>query len=95
MVVIRDLNLVKKKYQIIYADPPWQFTSKKYQDGGRIFDKLESNHYPTMMIEEIAELPIEKIIAEDAACFLWVVDSHIKEGIQSTMHHLILSCNTG
>ena len=34
------------------------------------------------MIEEIAELPIEKIIAEDAACFLWVVDSHIKEGIQ-------------
>ncbi|MBN2155549.1 MAG: hypothetical protein JW776_05865 [Candidatus Lokiarchaeota archaeon] len=73
--------MVTKKYHIIYADPPWKFSSKKYQDGGRDFDKLESNHYSTMTIGELAQLPISTITSEDAACFLWVVDSHIKEGI--------------
>ena len=86
LVIIRDLNLVKKKYQIIYADPPWQFTSKKFQDGGRDFDKLDSNHYPTMSIEELSNLPIRNIIAEDAVCFLWTVDSHLKEGINILEH---------
>jgi len=81
MVIINDLNSVSKKYQIIYADPPWKFTSKKFQDGGRSFDKMESNHYPTMSTKELSNLPIRKIIAENAACFLWVVDSHLKEGI--------------
>ena len=81
MGIIKDLNSVTKKYQIVYADPPWKFTSKKFQDGGRNYDKLERNHYPTMSAKEIARLPIKHIIAEDAACFLWVVDSHLKQGI--------------
>ena len=70
-----------KKYNIIYADPPWQYGSKKYQDGDRPFDKLE-NQYPTMTIEEIKKLLVRDIIEEDAACFLWVTDSHLKEGIE-------------
>ncbi|TFG19278.1 MAG: hypothetical protein EU530_06765 [Promethearchaeota archaeon] len=83
---IHDLHSVTKKYQIIYADPPWKFTSKKFQDGGRYFDRLESNHYSTMSVRELSKLPIQRIIAEDAACFLWVVDSHLKEGLYVLKH---------
>lgn len=71
-----------KKYNIIYADPPWQYGSKKYQDGNRDFDKLEDNHYKTMTIKEIKTLPIKNIIKEDCICFMWVTDSHLKEGIE-------------
>jgi N6-adenosine-specific RNA methylase IME4 len=77
----------KKKYQIVYADPPWQYGSKElygdkingYKDGRRKrFAPLERK-YPTMSLQEIKRLqvPTEK----DSACFLWVTDSHLKEGI--------------
>lgn len=71
-----------KKYNIIYADPPWQFGSKKYQDNNRDFDRLESNHYNTMTIEQMKKLLIKNITYQDAICFMWVVDSHLKEGIE-------------
>ena len=68
-----------KKYQIIYADPPWAFGSKSYQDGGRDFDKL-SNHYNTMSINDIKSLKVPS--ADDCACFMWTTDAHLKEAIE-------------
>lgn len=35
-----------------------------------------------MSIRELKQLPVEKIAKENSACFLWVTDSHIKEGIK-------------
>lgn len=72
-----------KKYNIIYADPPWKYGSKKYQDNNRDFDKLEKNHYDTMTIDELKLLPIKNITAKDCICFMWVTDSHLKEGIEA------------
>ena len=76
------IQFPKKKYQVIYADPPWQFDSKKYQDGNRDFDKLEVNHYSTMTIDELKQLPVSDITEKDSICFMWVTDSHLKEGIE-------------
>lgn len=59
-----DLSAPEKKYNIIYADPPWQ-----YWDGG---NKNQAEHYKTMTIDEICELPIKDIAAEDSVLFLWV-----------------------
>ena len=53
-----------KKYQIIYADPPW-----KYWEGG---NKNQSLHYATMTIDEISRLPVKNIAAENCILFLWV-----------------------
>lgn len=52
-----DIFNTSKKYQIIYADPPWKYRSRKYQDGNRAFEKLEENHYSTMTIYELSKLP--------------------------------------
>ena len=71
-----------KKYNIIYADPPWQFGSKAYQDGNRKMLKLNTSQYNTMTIDEIKRLPVKDITEKDCACFLWCVDSHLKEGIE-------------
>ncbi len=80
----------KKKYQIIYADPPWQYGSKElygdkingHSDGKRKrFAKLE-RIYKTMKLQDIKDLPINKIASKDSACFMWVTDSHLKQGIE-------------
>ena len=70
-----------KKYSIIYADPAWQYGSKHYQDGEREFKKLETI-YNTMTISQIKSLPIKEITDVNCACFMWVTDSHLKEGIE-------------
>jgi N6-adenosine-specific RNA methylase IME4 len=64
-----------KKYQIIYADPPWNFTGYvKELKGGITRPPL---NYNTMKDEEIINLPVKNIVADDAILFLWAVDSRI------------------
>lgn len=54
----------KKKYQIIYADPAWTFYAGGY--------KNQSQHYDTMSIEEICNLPISELADDNCVLFLWV-----------------------
>ena len=68
-----------KKYRIIYADPPWQFSSK--QPIGDIFDKKIfvnlNKHYITQNNEWIKNLPVQKISKINCALFLWTTDAHL------------------
>ena len=59
-----DIKKPEKKYNIIYADPPW-----RYWESG---NKNQSEHYQTMTIDDICKLPIKDISAEDSVLFLWV-----------------------
>ena len=59
-------NLPNKKYDIIYCDPPWKYQLQL--SGG----SKASNHYPTMSCEELCELPIENIAADDCLMFMWI-----------------------
>ena len=59
-----DIYNTDKKYNIIYADPAWQ-----YWESG---NKNQSNHYKTMTLEEICNLPIKNIADENCILFLWV-----------------------
>lgn len=54
----------KKKYKIIYADPPW-----KYDDEG--CQGTAINHYNTMSNEEICKLPVKDLADEDCILFIW------------------------
>lgn len=62
------ISLPDKKYHIIYADPPWQYTDKKKE--GRTKCGAE-NHYPCMSTVELCSLPIKKIAEDNAVLFLW------------------------
>lgn len=61
-----------KKYQIIYADPPWHY---RYRLGNGIAE----NHYPTMSIEELKVLPINELADKDCALFLWITCPMLNE----------------
>lgn len=78
-----SFNFPDKKYNIIYADPPWNYGSKSAVNnttGSQI--KPLSNHYNTMKLRELEELPIKSITQKDAVCFMWVTDSHLDEALQ-------------
>jgi len=76
------IEFPNKKFNVVYADPPWKFGSKAYQDGGRGMLKLEETQYNTMTIPDLKSMPVKDITADDCACFMWVTDSHLKEGIE-------------
>ena len=73
------IELPKKKYQVIYADPPWKTSYakelKNNVSGTKSMDtKLP---YQTMTDKEIMALPIAELTDNDAILFLWLIDSRI------------------
>lgn len=64
-----------KKYQIIYADPPWQF--KAYSSKG--LGRNAESHYPTMTLEEIRALPVKDLADQNCALFLWTTIPFLKD----------------
>ncbi len=47
-----------KKYDVIYADPPWEYKQSGGKNGSRGMAKA---HYNTMATEDICNLPVQKI----------------------------------
>jgi site-specific DNA-methyltransferase (adenine-specific) len=67
---VNDVNVniynTDKKYNIIYADPPWPYN----ESGSKA--KVKDCHYPMMQLNEICNLPIKNLQAENCILFLWV-----------------------
>lgn len=68
------MKLPDKKYQIIYADPPWA-----YRDKALSGDRGACCKYPVQSKEWIDALPIDNITADDCILFLWVTMPKLNE----------------
>lgn len=66
------------RYGAIYADPAWTFKNWSKKGEGR----NASAHYECMRFEDIAELPVTELAAEDCALFLWVTDPLLPKGLE-------------
>ena len=66
---------MRKKYTVIYADPPWHYRVWSKKGNGRSAEA----HYPTMSMKDIKRLPIAQIAERDAALFLWVTSPMLQE----------------
>ena len=83
-----DIFNTDKKYNIIYADPPWSYGSRVYTakivNGKKgAFYSLENYHYKPMSLVDIKALPIKSIAAENAILFLWVTFPNLIEGLET------------
>lgn len=77
-----DIFSTDKKYNIIYADPPWRFSSKELQHyNGKRFRPLETV-YDTEKTSTMAEWDIQRIADTDCAMFMWTTDAHLEESLQ-------------
>lgn len=64
----------EKKYQIIYADPPWS-----YKDRG--CNGNASQHYPLMKDADICALPVQDIADKDCVPFMWATYPKLQEAL--------------
>lgn len=76
---VNNLNTVKRKYHVIYADPPYQYRNKKTGGGMK---SGSSSKYITMSTDQICELPIKKIAHKNSVLFLWVTVPLIEDGLR-------------
>lgn len=59
------------KYEIGYVDPPWRFEVWDRDSG---LEKSPDKHYPTMTVEDMAQIPVSGWMADDALLALWTYD---------------------
>lgn len=64
-----------KKYSVIYADPPWRYSDRGCNGNAE-------SHYPTMKIQDLKNLPVNKIADKDCVLFLWATYPMLKEAIE-------------
>ena len=68
-----------KKYNTIYADPPWQFQNRT----GKVAPEHKRlTRYETMTISDIKALPVADITDEKAHLYLWVPNALLPEGLE-------------
>lgn len=60
------MDLPNKKYDIIYADPPWS-----YNDKAKSGNRGANFKYNLMTTSQIMELPVDKIANHDSFLFMW------------------------
>ena len=65
-----------KKYQIIYADPPWSYQNGGVPQGG------VNAQYPTMKLEDIKALPIKDLADNPCVLLMWATFPLLKEAFE-------------
>jgi len=66
------------KYNIIYADPAWQFNNK---NTGGSMKSGSASQYDIMTLEQMKALPIQDISADDCVLVMWWVGSQPQEAL--------------
>ncbi len=64
-----------KKYQVIYADPPWAYEQSTVKGAA-------AKQYPTMGIEELCALPVWELADKDCVLFLWATFPKLAEALK-------------
>ena len=56
------------KYPVILIDPPWTFRVWNKETGNK---RSPESHYPTLTLETLKALPIQNLMTDDCAVFMW------------------------
>lgn len=84
--------LPTKKYDIIYADPPWDYGGKMQYDKSciksennnfdkKIFISAANFQYPTIKLDKLKQLNVSSISSENCLLFLWTTGPHMANAI--------------
>ena len=85
--------LPNDKYQVIYADPPWDYGGKMQYDKTVIKDENEGFErkiflssatfkYPTLKLKQLKELDVQSIAADDCLLFMWTTGPQMANSIE-------------
>jgi N6-adenosine-specific RNA methylase IME4 len=71
-------GLKRNHYKVIYADPPWAFTTRS--DKGK--DRSPEQHYDCMTLDQIKAMPVQQIAAKDCVLVMWIIDTHMPMALE-------------
>ena len=85
--------LPNKKYQVIYADPPWDYGGKMQYDKTtikeenvgfkrKIFISSAEFKYPTVKLKQLKELNVRSIADDDCILFMWTTGPQMANAIE-------------
>lgn len=85
--------LPNDKYEIIYADPPWDYGGKMQYDKSsiksenigfqkNIFISSAEFKYPTVKLPDLKKLNVQSIAAENCLLFMWATGPHLAHAIE-------------
>lgn len=75
-------QLPNGKYRVIYADPPWEYGNNMPTIGDSIHFGAQENHYLTMPLDDICELPIKDMAEDNAVLFLWATSPILEDAFK-------------
>lgn len=86
-------KLPNQKYDVIYADPPWDYGGKMQYDKStiksenegfkrEIFISAANFKYPTLKIKDLMKLDVESIAADDCILFMWTTGPQMANTIK-------------
>ncbi|OBX05390.1 modification methylase [Gallibacterium genomosp. 3] len=86
-------ELPNKRYDVIYADPPWDYGGKMQYDKSSIktenigfeknvFISAANFQYPTLKLKQLKELDVNSISADDCLLFMWTTGPHLANSIE-------------
>lgn len=64
------LALSGRRFGSIGADPQWKFLTRSAEGDGR----SANVHYKTEEVDKIKDLPVNELLADDGAFYMWMVD---------------------
>lgn len=86
-------TLPSNKFDIIYADPPWDYGGKMQYDKScmksentdfekNVFISAANFKYPTLKLKELESLDVQSIAADDCILFMWTTGPQMANAIQ-------------
>ncbi len=66
-----------KVYNIIYADPPWQYSKNADTQNTRDVEF----HYDTMPTKDICKIPVRELAANNSILFMWATFPKLQDGL--------------
>jgi N6-adenosine-specific RNA methylase IME4 len=86
-------KLPESKFDIIYADPPWDYDGKlQFDRSSKSADQIDLSKnifissaefkYPTLKLEQLVQIPIFEIAKADSLLFMWTTSPHLSHAIE-------------
>lgn len=86
-------ELPNKKYDVIYADPPWDYGGKMQYDKSSIksenigferdvFISAANFKYPTLKLADLKELNVNSIAADNCILFMWTTGPQLANSVE-------------
>ena len=70
------------KYQIILADPPWDYKGQKQHTGSKGKESGGAvSHYSCMELSDLKRLPVNKMADDNCLLFMWSSSPHLDQAI--------------